>query len=213
MTNTRALPPLLICVLLAGCPGDDGDSTSEALTTETGDGDPSGDGDGDPSGDGDGDPSGDGDGDPSGDGDPGECYDIFDDLTPPLGPDCNLPQPCNVAEFFSDGECEVSPTYDPNVGQCILDALAAGEAANVEIRDCPGGQFSESWFVQILGDGTAIWRRSESEDFTGNGRVTWRAMPDASVFEACDPATPQQLVACIEAITDEACQLGEPSCP
>jgi len=58
---------LCACALLVGC-GDDGTATS-AGTSETGDGDPTGDGDGDPTGDGDGDPTGDGDGDPTGDGD------------------------------------------------------------------------------------------------------------------------------------------------
>ena len=205
----RSCPALLGLVLLAGCPGDDDISTSEATETGMGDGDgdPVGDGDGDPPGDGDGDPSGDGDGEPE-----GECYDISDQVSPPSAPNCMLPTPCADAEFVS-GDCEVSATYDPAVGQCILDALAAGDPASVRVRDCPGGQFSESWSVQVLGDGTGIWRRANFQDIGGEGRVTWRALPEASYYEDCSAETPDDLVACIVGLVAGECQLGEPVCP
>lgn len=74
-------------------------------------------------------------------------------------------------------------------------------------------QFSEIWAVQMLGEGTAIWRRSPFQDIGGNGRVTWRALPEPSYFQGCSAATPEALVACIEGITDQECQLGEPVCP
>lgn len=43
--------------------------------------------------------------------------------------------------------------------------------------------------------------------------MTWRAMPEPSYFEACSAGTPEELVACIEGITGQACELGEPVCP
>lgn len=150
--------------------------------------------------------AGDGDGD-------GVCYDIRDDVAGVYVINCGLPQPCADAEFTLSGTCEVSATYDPAVGACIVEQLAAGTQALHVVSDCPGGQFSESWRLQVFGDGTVLYVNNQFLDIGGPGYGTWRAMPDAAYFQDCQTDTPEGLIDCIEGIPQQACQLGEPSCP
>lgn len=142
----------------------------------------------------------------------GECYDVSNEGMPVDPPTCGLPQPCAEAEWASD-TCESAPVYDPAVGACILATLAAGEAAEVRLRDCPGGQFSSWILVQMFGDGTVQWERGTNQDQAGNRRATWRALPEPSYFEACSADTPEALTACLQGLAETTCQLGEPACP
>lgn len=143
----------------------------------------------------------------------GVCYDIRDDVNSVQVINCGLPQPCAEAEFASSPSCEVTATYDPAVGACIVEQLAAGTQAMHSIRDCPGGQFSELWRLQVLGDGTVLYVDNQALDIGGNGRGTWRALPDAAYFQGCQTDTAEALIDCIDGIAEQDCQLGEPSCP
>ncbi len=141
-----------------------------------------------------------------------ECYTVSDEGTSVQVINCGFTQPCADAEFVLDN-CEVEATYDPAVGACIVEQLAAGNQALHVISDCPGGQFSESWRLQVLGDGTVLYVNNEFLDIGGNGYGTWRALPDAAYFQACQTDTPQGLIDCIDGIRQQECQLGEPTCP
>lgn len=149
--------------------------------------------------------SGDGDGD-------AVCYDVIDETNSVGVIDCSFAQPCASAEFVLSN-CEVDATYDPAVGACIIDALAAGTQALHDVRDCPGGQFSEAWRLQVFGDGTVLYVNNEALDIGGTGHATWRALPDPTYFQACASDTPEALLDCLDGILEQECQLGEPSCP
>jgi hypothetical protein len=152
-----------------------------------------------------------GDGDGDGDGD-GTCYQISDEVTSVSVINCGFAQPCAEAEFVSSS-CEVTADYDPAVGACIVEQLAAGAQALHVVSDCPGGQFSESWRLQVFGDGTVLYVDNQFLDIGGPGYATWRALPDAAYFQACQTDTPEALLDCLDGIREQECQLGEPSCP
>jgi hypothetical protein len=141
------------------------------------------------------------------------CYSIVDMRKPVKVIDCDLPQPCAMVQF-KDDECSPSfPDYNPADGACIVEQLVAGSQAAHSIRDCPGGQYSHSWDVQVFGDGTVLYVRTSFHDTIVTSRATWRAMPDAAYFQACETDTPEQLIECLQGIRAQECQLGEPSCP
>jgi hypothetical protein len=140
------------------------------------------------------------------------CYEISDEVSSIDVIDCGLTQPCAAAEFTVD-PCEVTADYDPAVGACIVEQLAAGTAALHQVNACPGGQFSESWRLQVFGDGTVLYVDNQFLDIGGPGYATWRAMPDAAYFQACQTDTPEALIDCLDGIRQQECQLGEPSCP
>jgi len=179
------LKPVSIAFVLACTPtGDDAADTETSSVSET---------------------NGDGDGD-------GVCYDVFDEEDSVSVIDCGLTEPCASAEFVLS-DCEVEATYDPAVGACILEQLAAGTQGQYDIRDCPGGQYSEVWRLQVFGDGTVLYVNNNFVDKGANGRATWRTLPDAAYFQGCQSDTPVALIDCIEGIPEQECQLGEPSCP
>lgn len=121
--------------------------------------------------------------------------------------------PCAEVEFATNpGECEVNANYDPMAGACVLQALRIGEPAELRVRDCPGGQFSARTFLQVFGDGTVLWDEAAFQDIGGNGRATWRALPEPSHFEACSADSIEDLQTCLGEILAQECQLGEPSC-
>lgn len=183
----RRLAPLSITLVLACTPaGDDvADAETQATSETTGDGD--------------------GDGDAT-------CYQISDEGTSVSVINCGFTQPCAEAEFVSN-PCEVTADYDPAVGACIVEQLAAGTQALHVVSDCPGGQFSESWRLQVFGDGTVLYVDNQFLDIGGTGYATWRALPDATYFQACQTDTPEALLDCLAGILEQECQLGEPSCP
>jgi hypothetical protein len=181
----RRLAPLSITLALACTPtGDDVADAETQATAET---------------------TGDGDGD-------GTCYEISDEVSSINVIDCGLAQPCAEAEFTVD-PCEVTADYDPAVGACIVEQLAAGTEALHVVSACPGGQFSESWRLQVFGDGTVLYVDNQFLDIGGPGYATWRALPDAAYFQACQTDTPEALLDCLDGIREQECQLGEPSCP
>jgi hypothetical protein len=184
----RRLAPFSITLALACTPaGDDvADAETPATSETTGDGD------------------GDGDGD-------GSCYAISNEVTSVSVINCGFPQPCAEAEFADI--CETMVDYDPAVGACIVEQLAAGTQALHVVTDCPGEQFSESWRLQVFGDGTVLYVNNQFLDIGGTGYATWRALPDAAYFQTCQTDTAAALLDCIDGILAEECQLGEPSCP
>jgi hypothetical protein len=181
----RRLAPLSITLALACTPsGDDVADAETQATSET---------------------AGDGDGD-------GTCYDVSDEVSSINVIDCAFTQPCAEVEFTSD-PCEVTADYDPAVGACIVEQLAAGTQALHVVSACPGGQFSESWRLQVFGDGTVLYVDNQYLDIGGPGYANWRALPDATYFQACQTDTPEALLDCLAGILDQECQLGEPECP
>jgi hypothetical protein len=173
-------------------PSDEGEGETIAATESNGDGD------GDPG-------DGDGDGEPV-------CFSVTDPA-PGEVPDCELPQPCPEVDFIT-GDCELGdPTYDPAPAICVVEALAAGTQAFHSISDCDGGVITESWRLQVLGDGTVVYSNNRFEDLVSDRRATWRAMPDAAYFNACQTDTAAQFIDCIQGIAQQECQLGVPSCP
>ena len=149
---------------------------------------------------------------PEDDGEPLECYDVSNSTNSVDAPVCAFPKPCDEVRYAESASCEVSATYDPAAGACVVEALRSGEPAELLIRDCPGGQFAERLRLQTFGDGTVLWDEAAFLDIGGDGRATWRALPDAAHFDACSTDTIDALLACLDAILAEACQPGEPSC-
>ena len=58
-----------------------------------------------------------------------------------------------------------------------------------------------------------LYTSSRTLDSPAGGRSTWRALPDAAYFDACDTSDIDGFLACVEGILDQECQRGEPSCP
>ncbi|PRQ03808.1 hypothetical protein [Enhygromyxa salina] len=145
------------------------------------------------------------------------CY---DHSSPPEGlinaPNCGFPScASDVVYVGNPDECEVQADYDPEVGNCLLQALANGQdtAASLGIRDCPGGQFSWTLKLQLFGDGTVLWHEATFADLASDERATWRMLPDAAYLDACSADTIEQLLDCLSGILEQECQLGEPTCP
>jgi hypothetical protein len=178
---------LSVVLLMSACESpDDGEGETIAATESAGDGD--------------------------GDGD-AVCFSV-QDPAPGVVPDCELPQPCPDVDFVLGAGCESGePIYDPVPAACVVDELAAGTQADHRITDCDGGIFSESWRLQVLGDGTVIYSHGRYQDLVSERSASWRAMPDAAYFNACVTDTAQQFLDCIEGILNQECQLGEPTCP
>ena len=145
------------------------------------------------------------------------CFEVDIDYgDPPAVPDCALPAPCPGVAFSDDAfmPCYVPPsTFDPTAAACVTDALATGQPGVFTLTNCPGGQYSEIWQIQSLGDGTALWHNWTYEDMGGRGYATWRSLPDPGHFQACTTDTAQDLLDCLSEITSQPCIHGEPTCP
>jgi hypothetical protein len=117
---------------------------------------------------------------------------------------CDLDSPCDGVSFNLRGDACGSATYDPVAAACVRDALATGGAATFSVQDCPGGQYTKTWILQSLGDGTLVWAMNQWDDSTSESRVSWRALPDAAYFSACGVEDAGDFRDCIDGLERQA---------
>jgi len=144
-----------------------------------------------------------------------ECYNLSSDsLYGFTFRGCELPRPCPTVEYTSGFDtCEVDPVYEPTAAACIIEGLRNDTPGEYGIRDCPGGQYSRSIVLHVLGDGTVLYQFAGHYDIGGPQRETWRSIPADAQLDACSTDSDADFSHCIEAILEEECQTGEPSCP
>jgi hypothetical protein len=129
--------------------------------------------------------------------------------------DCMLEPLCpSVGYAYQAFECVTPDDYDAVAAACVIDALRAGTPALHQMRDCSVGKDNIETQLQVFDDGTVLWYHlRESCGSPSSYRETWRTLPDPAYFDACDITTGAGFGQCIEGILDQACVLGEPSCP
>lgn len=141
-----------------------------------------------------------------------EIYDGTAELEPLS---CGLPSPCPVVRFSTDalGCGAPNPSYDAMAGACVVESFRTGTIAAYEFEDCPGGQNSEDTKLLSFGDGTIQWFSRNSYDDGARERLSFRSLPDAEYFEACDASTADGFDACMAGLLDQECLMTPESCP
>ncbi|KIG11621.1 Cell surface protein [Enhygromyxa salina] len=131
----------------------------------------------------------------------GDCFDVQDDT---LGPEpyvCGLDTPCDVV---------VQEGFDPVAAECTLDGIAAGTIGDYSLVK-PAMLGSETWRVQVFGDGNALVTFRSEHDDSFMTHVSARAIPPQAFFDACDASSFTGMTQCINLLFEEACVL-EPTC-
>jgi len=128
-------------------------------------------------------------------------FDCFEGFPTPL--DCGGSPVCEVLEVNDptlndiDGQSPFG-FLNPDAATCILEGLAAGTVGTYRIDVEPGQQFSISYRLELLTDGTVIIRSESQEDKTCFGHENRFERQPAGYFEACEVETDEaQLFECM----------------
>lgn len=144
-------------------------------------------------------------------------FDCFEGFPTPL--DCGGGPTCDVLQVndpsLNEFDEEPFGFVNPDAATCILEGLAAGTVGSYRIDVEPGQQFSISYRLEVLTDGTVIIRSESQEDKTCFGHENRFERQPASYFEACEVETDEAaILACVlEAGDPAACVDQGHECP
>lgn len=144
-------------------------------------------------------------------------YDCFDGVHEPF--ECGAELACDVLEVNDPSLNEFDPDpfgfVNPDAAACILEGLAAGSVGAYEIEVEPGQQNSISHRLEVLADGSVLFRRDVQQDKTCDGHEARLERQPASYFESCMMETDEALIlACVLGAGDaEQCVPDGLVCP
>ena len=122
----------------------------------------------------------------------------FDRVDVPEYETCMLPRPCAAVTFDQDLEPRLQ---NPEARSCVLEALAAGEAAELRISSSyASGSFGNQRRIQLMPEGRVLWFYDNSRHSGNSVGISAHRLDESYDFSQCaEEETASDLANCIRA--------------